>query len=373
MKIEINWRKYEPSTKRIVAYVVLLFTGLYLFSNTEIYRELCYEKLWSRDRDVVYEDVARIFGKQVCELTNEDCKNVEELCLTYPITNIKQLANFRNLKKLQILLSASQDKIQLPKWLPKFFNDFFGIQKKHVNIKAIGRLKNLQELQIGGDVTDVAPLVKLKNLKLLRFRNIDVNSIKSLEKLSQLTSLDCNNTNIRDLTPLEKLINLQSLYLSSTQIHSLDALMNLTSLRELDIGLCGQINDVTPLANLTNLAQLRIDHTPINDINALMNLKNLTNLDLKYCYKITDIKPISNLINLQRLDLSYTKVNDISPLVNLTNLQALRLHRTPVSNIELLFNLMNLQYIDIGFTDVSDKQRAELKKALPNIKINGEY
>ncbi|MBC8353671.1 MAG: leucine-rich repeat domain-containing protein, partial [Planctomycetes bacterium] len=84
-------------------------------------------------------------------------------------------------------------------------------------------------------VSDLSPLVKLKNLE----------------------TLDLSNTQVTDLSPLAELKNLKLLYLTNTQV-----------------------SDLTPLAKLKNLERLSLSRTPVGDLSHLTELKKLILLDI---------------------------------------------------------------------------------------------
>ena len=106
----------------------------------------------------------------------------------------------------------------------------------------------------------------------------------------------------------------------------------------------------------------------LSDLTLLKELNNLQKIYLGGT-AVSDLSPIKALINLQDLRLSDTKVSDPTPLKSLINLLMLDLAGTAVSDLSPLKELINLQELRLSGTKVSDEQVAELKKALPKLRI----
>ena len=86
---------------------------------------------------------------------------------------------------------------------------------------------------------------------------------------------------------------------------------------------------------------------------------------------VSDVSALSALTNLKMLDLALTNVSDVSDLKSLINLEKLSLTRTQVSDVSALKALTKLENLKIIRTKVSAEQVEALKKALPELFIDG--
>ena len=125
--------------------------------------------------------------------------------------------------------------------------------------------------------------------------------------------------------------------------------------------------DVTE-GDYAKVITLDLSGSLLSDLTLLKELNNLQKIYLGGT-AVSDLSPIKALINLQDLRLSDTKVSDPTPLKSLINLLMLDLAGTAVSDLSPLKELINLQELRLSGTKVSDEQVAELKKALPKLRI----
>jgi hypothetical protein len=95
---------------------------------------------------------------------------------------------------------------------------------------------------------------------------------------------------------------------------------------------------------------------------------NATKLCLHYC-KVTDLMPLAELSNLKNLGLSSNHIADLTPLAELTKLEVLELDKNEIKNLTPLAGLSNLRNLDLDDNPIPYEQKAMLKKALPNCKI----
>jgi len=132
-----------------------------------------------------------------------------------------------------------------------------------------------------------------------------------------------------------------------------------------------QLSDLTPLKELNKLQDLTLSGAvAVFDLTPLKGLKSLRSLNLDYT-AIFDLTPLKELTGLQELYLCGTKVSDLTPLKELTELKKLYLDDTMLSDLAPLKSLVNLQelWLSLSGTKVPNEQVAELKKALPKLKI----
>lgn len=258
------------------------------------------------------------------------------------------------------------------------------------NLKQIGKLTNLTNLELGGDFSDLTPLAGLTKLTSLYLSSSKISDLTPLSSLTNLTILNLkNNTRLVDITPLAQLTNLKELCLAGSKISDLTPLASLTNMEELWL-VGNQITDITPLSGLTNLLYLHLDSNDISDITPIAKLTNLIKLSLRdndisnltqltglaalssldlSRNKISDIAPLAKLTNLAYLDLGNNQISDIKPLAELKNLMSLTLGNNKISDITPLANLTNLEHLDLGFNQISGADVAWLKEKLPDCSV----
>ena len=230
----------------------------------------------------------------------------------------------------------------------------------------------MQELEIRRNaITDITPLIGLKNLKklsladnllhdfrpLLELEGVELDIDIDLSRLDELNIVvEVPDPNLRQairealslpedisLTQ-QQMLRLKRLSAWNSEITDLTGLEHATFL--MDLGLSGnQIHDLRPLAGLVQLEGLSLSGNPISDISPLVNLTNLKSLDLGGDRKIVDITPLANLIQLERLNLNGQSIYDITPLANLTQLTLLVLRDNYVTDFGPLANLINLEQL----------------------------
>jgi len=321
----------------------------------------------SKDVDIIREAVARELKKEIDDLTDDDYVKTKELNLSgLWIADISSLKYLPNLEKLflgetQISnIRALKDLTNL-KWL----------SLRQTQISDIGVLAGLTMLQdlnlFGTKVSDIGVLSGLTNLQVLSLAGTKVSDIGVLSSLTNLQELSISRTRVKDIHPIKELNKLQILYLHHTKISNISPLAGITSLQSFDLS-GTQISDINILSGLTKLQKLSLADTKVNDIGVIAGLINLQMFDLRGT-QVSDINVLMGIPNLQWLNLFNTNVGDISVLGELKNLQWLNLSGTNVSDINVLYSLTSLQELWLYDTKVSDEQVAELKKALPELKI----
>ena len=135
-------------------------------------------------------------------------------------------------------------------------------------------------------VSDVSPLMELKNPTFLNLGSTHVSDLSPLAELKNPAYLDFQNTQVIDLSPLAELKSLRTLVLRNTQV-----------------------SDLSPLAELKSLELLWLDNTQVSDASPLMELKNLTFLNLGSTH-VSDVSPLVELKSLELLWLDNTHVSD---------------------------------------------------------------
>ncbi|MCO1600943.1 cell wall-binding repeat-containing protein [Desulfosporosinus nitroreducens] len=96
------------------------------------------------------------------------------------------------------------------------------------------------------------------DITTLYFRNDNITNLAGLEYLTNLKTLDVGNNELTNITALSKLTKLQTLKLNDNGLKDINALKTLTSLTYLDLS-DNYITNFTPLKGLVNLTTLYLD------------------------------------------------------------------------------------------------------------------
>jgi len=194
-------------------------------------------------------------------------------------------------------------------------------------------------LQVIREITDITPLVEIRNLRTLDLAYMDNVDITPLSRMMNLRELSIGFSPITDLSPIAGLHNLESLAIHDTQISDLSLIAGLTNLRSLSL-YRNQLRDLTPIAGLMNLEFLFIERNQSSDLTPLAGLTNLTQLFVTHS-NITDITPLARLTNLVTLILWHNQISDLTPLASLYNLERLNLQNNRISDLTPLAGLMH--------------------------------
>lgn len=108
----------------------------------------------------------------------------------------------------------------------------------------------------------------------------NISDLAGVEQLKNLRLLELEGQQIEDITPLLGLENLEQLSLNCNPLRSLEGIENLSNLKKLDIS-GTDVSDLTPVLKLENLEQLIIDDTDINDLSGIENMKNLKFISIR--------------------------------------------------------------------------------------------
>ncbi|MBO1352345.1 MAG: leucine-rich repeat domain-containing protein [Hormoscilla sp. GUM202] len=227
--------------------------------------------------------------------------------------------------------------------------------------EAIGKLTNLQELNLSYNQISSLPevLVKLTSLQRLYLMENQISSLpEGLEKLTSLQELILCFNQISSLPEgLGKLTSLQKLNLSGNEISSLpEGLGKLTSLQEL-ILYTNKISSLPEgLGKLTSLQKLNLSGNEISSLpEGLGKLTSLQELIL-YTNKISSLpEGLGKLTSLQKLNLSGNEISSLPEgLGKLTSLQELNLWENQISSLpEGLGKLTSLQRLHLRDNQIS--------------------
>ena len=302
------------------------------------------------------------------------------------------------------------------------------------DMRRVGRLTDLQELQLDGrDVTDdgFSHLAGLKQLRQLEMRGVRITSLAPVSGLIKLTRLALHGVSEPasipplDLEPLRPLVGLESLMGVSTDDRGLASLATMPKLGTVAVVGRGITEaGLLRLSSAPRLAALWLDHTSVRDPSALGpvlprlvllglidspvaddglaclegrtslrslmlqgsqvtdlgmttvgGLSGLTGLQL-IGRPITDegLSRLRGLTGLTRLGLTGTKITDdgLRHLGGFTRLQHLDLSETNITDAGLvhLQKMPALIRVELHGTKVTDEGVTRLQKALPKARIS---
>jgi len=227
------------------------------------------------------------------------------------------------------------------------------IASQVTDLAPLAGLTDVRELYLDGvAAADLTPLAGLAGLQTLWLNRTAVADLTPLASLTGLRTLCLNTTKVADLTPLAGLAGLQRLYLQNTRVADLTPLAGLASLQNLWLNNT-TVADLTPLAGLTGLRSLWLNNTKVADLTTLARLAGLQRLYLENT-RVADLTLLAGLAGLQTLWLSNTTVADLTPLAGLTGLRSLWLSSTKVADLTPLARLAGLQRLYLQNTRVAD-------------------
>ena len=254
----------------------------------------------------------------------------------------------------------------LENWGTAEYNSIYRVESPRGNITSLAdipKLKNLKQLAIcnqsisdlsplegtgimqlslvGNNITDISPLASMPSLREALLGYNPIIDIAPLANQRNLIQLDLSGTSVYDLSPingseiealtlfntpvlyydaLNQLSNLEVLRVTGLDKH---ALANVSSLRQLTtLVLYNSLSDLTPLLELENLTYLDINHNDITSLDGIERLTKLSYLCLGTSYDL-DISPLTRLENLQILDIASQPLSDYSPILQIPHLTQL--------------------------------------------------
>ncbi len=181
--------------------------------------------------------------------------------------------------------------------------EFYGIELREVeklNLNDNNEFKidinnNIIELNISDNkISDLTPLRKLINLKLLWSSNNQITSLMPLEELNNLETISLMNNFISDLSPLRKLTKMQGLFIGNNKFSDTSVLKNFKKLEALSLWR-NNIKEIPELEFLTEIEYLALSSNHISDIHLLSKLTKLNHLDIEG-NQIKDFTPIKDFL-----------------------------------------------------------------------------
>lgn len=201
------------------------------------------------------------------------------------------------------------------------------------------------------DVTDISPLEKLDQIKILNINMTGVKDLTPVSRLKQLRTIHMEGLGVSDLEFLNGLEDLNTVYADNNAIEDLTPLKNIpvSSLFLSD----NQISDISVLKSHDNLAVFLADNNQIADISALSEKKNLSNVSLKN-NRVSDVTPLQANTKLRYVYLNGNEIKDISSWQYLKSLTCIRLDDNQIENIDVLSGMKDLEKIYLSGNQIED-------------------
>lgn len=215
----------------------------------------------------------------------------------------------------------------------------------------LSRCTNIRMLTIiEPTVSSLEPLGTLTDLTYLNFRGTtEVSDIGFLRGMRHLTFLNSGDTwRLDDISPMSSLTALRKLNISG-EMGSVRDISALSVMTALNVLVCWSafedVIDFSPLAHLTQLRILKMgnDSVYMTNISFVTGMKYLHTLAFNGDCNLSDISPLEHVSSLFDLDLCDTTVTDLSSLRNLKELKYLRITNESGETVDLspLANLPN--------------------------------
>lgn len=256
-----------------------------------------------------------------------------------PITNLAGLENAISLQRLYLNSHSISNLTPLAgltglTWLELDYN--------HVSdVSPLLNLKQLRGLRLNSNTVTNAPLVTaLTNLQTLVLTQNGLTNIAFLASMPKLTNLWCGANLYTNLSPIAGLTNLQELRLTSLPIRDFSLLSSFTNLTTLAAG-NNSLTNASFADNLTQLRYLYLEASFLTNAPVLTNKPWLRYLWL-YNNRLTRFPDLHGLTELTWLDLSGNLLSDIGSVTNAPALNTLFLQNNLITDIAPLLSLTNL-------------------------------
>jgi len=226
------------------------------------------------------------------------------------------------------------------------------------SLEPIRGMEYLEELnvQVGGRLTDVAPLGTLTNLHTLRMPN-GSGYMQNMNAIGQLSALrvleipaETRSGMLFNWDFIYGLIGLEELHISGNLVVGNFAdIRNLENLRVL------RINDIRVIPGFRRTSSGGVSHVyydadPVTieqfaeSLGALVSLEELHIAD----NRLQDISFVGNLQNLRYLNAQSNYIADVSPLAELSELAYANLRRNPIANWDAVAEMINTTFVGRG-------------------------
>ena len=231
----------------------------------------------------------------------------------------------------------------------RFINDttlvFDDYEYEAETVEIFTVLKNMASMElldISGhtEITSLAPLEQMENLRVLRIAGTQVTDLKPIRNLSKLEILDLSNTLINDLSALQYASALREINLSGTLVKDLGPLLGSARLERLYLNQTS-FDDFNQLKRLPLLSDLRLNGVQIESLAFVHDLPKLSNL-LVSNTNISTLDELSGHPSLAQIFCDNTSISSLEGLKDMPELKRIYMDNTPLSMRETnAFRLRN--------------------------------
>ena len=217
------------------------------------------------------------------------------------------------------------------------------------SLDALRSLKLLEELFVISAVKDIDVVADLPQLRVLNIEYAQVTDLSPLSKATNLRVLRLgNNERLVDLSPLGNLRALEELHLNGpTGVKTLESIARLTSLRELHVHGGPALVNVDAVAGMKNLEQLTLVLGAGAKLPALAGHTKLKVLHVEHG-ALVDLTPLAGATSIEVLYLDNNRIQSIEPLRTLVELRTARLSRNRIADFSPLASATKLVHVELG-------------------------
>ncbi|KAF2338709.1 leucine-rich repeat domain-containing protein [Flavobacterium ginsenosidimutans] len=258
-------------------------------------------------------------------------------------------------------------------------NEVIGLNLSYNNITDLSALKNLKSLKYlqleSNEISDITAIKDLASITLLNLSYNNISDCSALTNFKNITDLNLETNVITDISFLKNLIKIESLNLTSNRITDLSVLKYLKAITDLSLGY-NEVIDFSILKELVTLTSLNVSNNFIDDYSFLKKLSNLSFLnissnqisnfsfikDLSHLKSlnlsnndISEINFVKSLININHLDLSNNMIYELSVFENFNSeIISLNLNNNSIDEISALKNLMSIKFLNLDRNNIVD-------------------
>lgn len=218
-------------------------------------------------------------------------------------------------------------------------------------------------------ISTIAPLKGLTNLRSLILQENLIEDIGPLIGMERLTKLNCFQNRVSDLSPLKQLQSLNDLTIGGNPLTSMEVLESLPNLKRLSFtpdqaGLFTKCKKLPALIELTIYGDEKID-----SLEHFPEMESLRSLSIRGLKNLKGIERYGSLENLDLSGGSFSSLENLKQLKKLTHLELSSSEKIDVSPLNGLFALRSLA---VWCKDVLSLQELSALPALHEVRTDLE-
>lgn len=230
-------------------------------------------------------------------------KKIKTLHLSWPseekVTHVDFLAGLVSIENLKLeggYRSTSTDfsieALKFLKNLKYLKTSYLGFNKTDI----LSNLKNLNYVILReGNLTDISGLTSSPNLEFINLSSADkLSDISPLIKLENIKLIDVSNTSVKSLKGLENSANLHGINISRSTIQNLDGLLNAKNLYCVNASDCKELESIEGIKNSVKLKEILLQN----------------------CSSLLSLSGIESCGDLRVITLSKSGISNLDSLIN---------------------------------------------------------